>query len=109
LPAARLSKDVAVRIEPGQPGIPSVPGRKPTRGSRNSATAPRPASDQTSEAAISAENAALMSALDDVPDVRPEVLEEVRERLKRGEYLSRDAAEKTAAVMLADLASFIGQ
>ena len=38
-----------------------------------------------------------------------EVVEEVRQRLSRGEHLTRDAAERTAAAILADLASFIGQ
>ena len=50
-----------------------------------------------------------MAGLDEIPDIRPEVMEEVRDRLKRGDYLTRDAAEKTAAAILADLASFIGQ
>jgi hypothetical protein len=47
--------------------------------------------------------------LHDIPEIRPEVLEEVRERLKRGELLTRDAAEATAEAILADLASFVGQ
>lgn len=51
----------------------------------------------------------MVSALHDIPEVRPEVIEEVRQRLERGEFLSQDAAEKTAEAILADLASFIGQ
>lgn len=50
-----------------------------------------------------------MAGLGDVVDVRMDVVEEVRQRLNRGELLTRDAAEKTAAAILADLASFIGQ
>ncbi len=51
----------------------------------------------------------LVGALHDIPDVRPEVIEEVRRRLGRGEFLTRDDAEKTAEAILADLASFIGR
>lgn len=51
----------------------------------------------------------LMASLDEVPEVREDLVEEVRLRLSRGEHLTRDAAEKTAAAILADLASFIGQ
>ncbi|MBS0201933.1 MAG: flagellar biosynthesis anti-sigma factor FlgM [Planctomycetes bacterium] len=58
---------------------------------------------------VSSEAATLVSSLHDIPDVRPEVIEEVRRRLSRGEFLSRDAAEKTAEAILADLASFIGR
>ena len=50
-----------------------------------------------------------MAGLDDVPEIRVELVEEVRQRLKRGEHLSRAAAERTAEAILADLASFIGQ
>ena len=50
-----------------------------------------------------------MTSLHDIPEVRPEVIEEVRRRLGRGEFMSRDAAEKTAEAILEDLASFIGQ
>jgi hypothetical protein len=50
-----------------------------------------------------------MTSLDDVPEVRAELVEEVRQRLSRGEHLTHDAAEKTAEAILADLASFIGQ
>lgn len=50
-----------------------------------------------------------MAGLDEIPDVRSELVEEVRQRLNRGEHLTRDAAERTAAAILADLACFIGQ
>ena len=50
-----------------------------------------------------------MIALHDIPDVRADIMEEVRQRLDRGDFLSREAAEKTAAAILSDLASFIGQ
>lgn len=58
---------------------------------------------------MSSETAALVSGLSEIPEVRPELIEEVRQRLARGEYLTRDAAEQTAEAILADLASFIGQ
>ncbi len=49
-----------------------------------------------------------MAGLDELPDVRMDVVEEVRRRLKRGEHLTRAAAEQTAEAILSDLASFIG-
>ena len=50
-----------------------------------------------------------MAGLHEIPEVRVNVIEEVRERLSRGEFLSHASAEKTAEAILADLASFIGQ
>ena len=93
-----------MRIDPGNQGIPSVPGRK----------ASRPGSSSTSRTSLdrsstSAETTSLLAGLQELPEIRPEVIEEVRERLNRGEYLTREAAEKTAAAILADLVSFIGQ
>ena len=48
-----------------------------------------------------------MSKLQEIPDVRPEILDEVRQRLDRGDLMTRDAAEATAAAILADLQSFL--
>lgn len=99
-----------MRIDPGFQGGP-IPGRKTGRPVQGSSSASKAHSDQPadSEVAISSESAPLVSSLHDIPEVRPEVIEEVRRRLGRGEFLSRDAAEKTAEAILADLASFIGQ
>ena len=94
-----------MRIDPGNQGIPSVPGRKQTRSARGSSSE----SQLSSETSVSAETSSLLAGLEGFPEIRPEVVEEVRERLSRGEYLTREAAEKTAAAILADLASFIGQ
>ena len=96
-----------MRIDPGHQGINSVPGRKQSRPSRSASSAS--SSERPSDASNSDEISPLMAGLDEIPDIRPEVMEEVRDRLKRGDYLTRDAAEKTAAAILADLASFIGQ
>lgn len=98
-----------MRIDPGSHGGP-VPGRKVGRPVQGSSSASRARSDQPVETEpVSAETVALVTALHDIPEVRAEVIEEVRRRLDRGEFMSRDAAEKTAEAILADLASFIGQ
>lgn len=99
-----------MRIDPGFQGNP-LNGRKIGRSVQGSSSASAARSDQASESesTVSAETAALMTSLHDIPEVRPEVIEEVRRRLGRGEFMSRDAAEKTAEAILEDLASFIGQ
>ena len=98
-----------MRIDSGNQGIPSVPGRKQARPARGASSSSHPISEQSSDTSDSVEASPLLVGLEVIPDVRPEVVEEVRHRLSRGEYLTRDAAEKTAAAILADLASFIGQ
>ncbi len=108
----RLIEGVAVRIEPGNSNIPPIPGRKPGRVAQRSSTSSLSSSGETpteSESVASIEVAALMAGLDDVPEIRSELVEEVRRRLGRGDHLTRAAAEQTAAAILADLASFIGQ
>ena len=99
-----------MRIDPGFQGGP-VQGRKIGRPLQGSSSAGHAQADQPaeSESAISSETGVLVGALHDIPDVRPEVIEEVRRRLGRGEFLTRDDAEKTAEAILADLASFIGR
>lgn len=98
-----------MRIDPGSFGRP-LPGRKIGRSVQESSSASKARSDQpVQNEPISAETAALVGALHDVPEVRPDVIEEVRQRLQKGEFLSREAAEKTAEAILADLASFIGE
>jgi hypothetical protein len=98
-----------MQIDPSFNGRP-IPGRKIGRPAQGASSASRAPSDQSagSGETIPAENAALIVALRDFPDVRPELVEDVRQRLDRGEFLTRDAAEKTAEAILSDLASFIG-
>lgn len=97
-----------MRIDQSLSGVPA-PGRKPGRSASSASAASCASTGQSSESATRSETAALMAGLHEIPDVRVDVIEEVRERLSRGEFLSRAAAEKTAEAILADLASFIGQ
>jgi hypothetical protein len=99
-----------MRIDPGFQGNP-LHGRRIGRPAQGSNAASRARSDEPAESdpKVTSEAAALIASLHDIPEVRPEVIEEVRQRLSRGEFMSRDAAEKTAEAILADLASFIGQ
>lgn len=94
-----------MRIEPGNPNIPPVPGRKPGRAT------PRTSSSlsSTENTTESAENSPLIASLSEFPEVRMDLVEEVRQRLSRGEHLTRAAAERTAEAILADLVQFIGQ
>lgn len=71
--------------------------------------APLTSSEQSSESTASGEYSPLMASLDELPEIRMDVVEEVRQRLKRGEHLTRAAAEQTAEAILSDLANFIGQ
>ena len=99
-----------MRIDPGNPNIPPIPGRKPGRvAPRVPGSAPVSSSEKSSETTESAEVASLTASLGEIPEVRSDVVEEVRQRLSRGEHLTRDAAERTASAILADLVSFIGQ
>lgn len=41
----------------------------------------------------------LAARLKDVPDLRSDVIASVRERIEEGHYLTRDAAERTAAIL----------
>ena len=100
-----------MRIEPGNPNLPPGGSRRSGRAtqrstpSSSSISSSEPASDST----VSADIAPLVTSLMDQPEVRMDVVEEVRQRLNRGEHLTRAAAERTAEAILADLASFIGQ
>jgi Anti-sigma-28 factor, FlgM len=97
-----------MRIDPSFSGAP-IPNRRPGRiESKAAGSASRSSAASTSDAKELAEIDPFLSALQDLPEVRTEVLEEVRQRLQRGEFLTREAAEQTADAILSDLASFIG-
>ncbi len=48
-----------------------------------------------------------MAKIQELPEVRADVLEDVRQRLQRGELLTREAAEATATAILSDLQAFL--
>lgn len=99
-----------MRIDPGFQGGP-LHGRRIGRPAQGASSASQARSDHSAEtdSVGSSESTSLAGALHEIPDVRSELIEEIRGRLERGEFLTRDAAEKTADAILADLASFIGQ
>lgn len=96
-----------MRIEPGNSNIPPIPGRKSGRVVSRPSSSTTPA-EESAESSGSNEIVPYLSAMDEFPEVRMELVEEVRQRLSRGEHLTRAAAERTAEAILADLASFIG-
>lgn len=81
-------------------------GRRPVRPGAASGSR-RPASTKSSAPAGSSETTELMTKLQALPEVRPEVMEDVRQRLQRGELLTREAAEAAAAAILLDLQCFL--
>lgn len=97
-----------MRIEPGNPNIPPSSGRRPGRATSRTSSVSS-SSESATESSAASEYAPLISSLNELPEIREDLVEEVRQRLKNGEHLNRAAAEKTAEAILADLASFIGQ
>lgn len=94
-----------MRIDGESSGFP-IYGRRPTRpaaagGTRRASTA------SSSKPSESRETSELMAQIQSLPEVRPDVMEDVRRRLQRGELLTREAAEATANAILADLQSFL--
>ncbi|TXT37100.1 MAG: hypothetical protein FD138_768 [Planctomycetota bacterium] len=81
-------------------------GRRPVRPGAASGSR-RTSSTKSSATAGSRETSEFMSKLQALPEVRPEVVEDVRQRLQRGELLTREAAEATANAILSDLQSFL--
>ena len=95
-----------MRIDGESSGSPLF-GRRPVRpgaagGSRRTSSAAQPASTGAAR-----ENSELMSKLQELPEIRADVLEDVRQRLQRGELLTREAAEETANAILSDLQAFL--
>jgi hypothetical protein len=85
-------------------------GRRPVRpgatgGSRRTSSPSQ--SSSTSSTSASRENTELKARLGELPEVRADVLEDVRQRLHRGELLTREAAEATATAILSDLQAFL--
>lgn len=96
-----------MRIDGDSMGSPLF-GRRPTRpgsaasGPRRSGSAASPSSTSASR-----ETSDLMAKIQELPEVRADVLEDVRQRLQRGELLTREAAEATATAILSDLQAFL--
>ena len=96
-----------MRIDGESSGSPLF-GRRPVRpGAANGSRRTSSAAAKSAATAGSRETSELMSKLQELPEVRPEVLEEVRQRLHRGELLTREAAEATASAILSDLHTFL--
>jgi len=98
-----------MRIDGGYHELPK-PGRKTGRIAQGASTssASRSEKDSVTESAVQQEGSSLIVNLREIPEIRPEVIEEVRRKLAQGEFMSRENAEKTAEAILEDLASFIG-
>ena len=97
-----------MRIDGESSGSPLF-GRRPVRpgaagGSRRTSSS---SSAQPASTGAARENSELMSQLQEIPEIRADVLEDVRQRLQRGELLTREAAEETANAILSDLQAFL--
>ena len=95
-----------MQIQPDGAGSP-IFGRRPIRPVSSSGSRKHASSASASETPGSRETAQLLDKLGEMPDVRADVVDEVRQRLKRGELLTREAAQATAAAILADLQGFL--
>lgn len=82
-------------------------GRRPVRPGAAGGSRRTSSSSQPSSTSASRENSELKSKLQELPEVRADVLEDVRQRLHRGELLTREAAEATATAILSDLQAFL--
>lgn len=96
-----------MRIDGESSGSPLF-GRRPVRpGAAGSNRRISSAAAKPAATAGSRETSELMSKLQELPEVRADVLEDVRQRLHRGELLTREAAEATATAILSDLHAFL--
>ncbi len=82
-------------------------GRRPTKPTSASGGSRRASASSTASFSETREASALMAKLQEIPDIRADVVEDVRQRLQRGELMTREAAEQTAAAILSDLQSFL--
>jgi len=78
--------------------------RKLIRSARGAkGTPPTDSTAPSSESeAVSSEQSALLARLRALPEVRPEVVEEAKRRVRDGELLTRQSAEQTAEAILAE-------
>lgn len=85
-------------------------GRRPVRpGSASGSRRAASTSSSSSSAATTSSHptSELMAKLQGIPEVRLEILEDILQRLNRGELLTREAAEATAVAILCDRQSFL--
>lgn len=95
-----------MQIQPDSAGSP-IFGRRPIRPVSSSGSRKRASAPSDSETSASRETSLLLDKLGEMPDVRADVVDDVRQRLKRGELLTREAAYATATAILADLQGFL--
>lgn len=82
-------------------------GRRPIRSGAAGSSRRLSSAAQPSSTSVSRETSELQTRLQELPEVRADVLEDVRQRLHRGELLTREAAEATATAILSDLQAFL--
>lgn len=89
-----------MRIDPQLPGQVSARQVQVPPGNSRETAGARAGEPGASSHVRSAELQKLADELRRTPEVRTEAVERARERLESGYYLSQDAAQKTAEVML---------
>ncbi len=89
-----------MRIGPSREGQPA--GRKSVRSSKGSDASPSGASSSQTQQ-TPAEGSELISRLRSIPEIRSEVIDDVEQRLREGDLLTRQAAEQTAEAILAEI------
>ena len=85
------------------------PSGQPISGQTNRATTSTSAKSEAksaeSKSSASAVDAEFLGRLKEIPDIRADVLADVERRLADGQLFTRDAAERTATALLAELTS----
>ena len=95
-----------MRITNGSNGGGSVSGRTPVRsGSDTKASSSKAGSATSSSTPSDKVGEELLARLRAIPDVRANMLADVEQRLNSGQLLSREAAERTAEAIVAEITS----
>jgi len=101
--AVRLFVGSAPSSNPQGPHRPRFDEARGTRAGSGTAAVNKHASSVEDPAAVSSgssEMALLLDRLRAMPEVRTELVSQIGERLEQGAYLTREAAEQTAAALL---------
>lgn len=85
---------------PHRPRIDLARGTRPESGTASVNASSPPAQGSSAVSSGASETVRLLGQLRAVPEIRTGLMEQVKTRLEHGAYLTRDAAEQTAAALL---------
>lgn len=85
---------------PHRPRTDLARGTRPESGTAAANASSSPAAGSSAVSSGASETVRLLEQLRAIPETRTGVMEQVKTRLDQGAYLTRDAAEQTAAALL---------